>query len=789
MMKGTRADPQIIFGEEIRNAGLFAEDRKRVIELEVLHQASLAAAGSNNMQTVAQQIVESLENLLGWDASIWLKSDVKPALFARCKRGLTGRRLKKELSRIDNLISSFDDGIIGSVCHTGKTVRSGNVKKMPHYINADKDVISELCVPIKARGETIGCINVESEIPNAYNKNDEQLLGILANQSAVTMENARLFEEAHRRTIHQATLNKIITVSASRGTDLSNMIKATLEQTLNGLEMKMGTIWLSWTTRGIQQMVSKNLPQNIDHLMTATSFPKNTSQRHAHAVDNWQNMKGKNSKVLVTSGIFSSLVVPLLSKNNRIGGMVIASSEVHHWKDEEIALLEAIGREVGSAAERAKLFEETSARLDELEAVNKVSKSLRQAQTLQEMLPQLIDETLRILGVDAGGIWLFDPVRNKLCQIIGRGWCTQLTQLELERDESLPGKVFSTGDIYFTRDMASDAMTSAAMKEFIPPEWSAICLPIQSENEPIGVLLASASLPREFSFENAHLLVTLTEIAGNAIHRTRLNEQLITHTAELETRVTERTAELQSALQKSLAADRLKSEFIINVNHELRTPLTNLVLYYQMLRTQPTVKSEERLDVIGRELQRLRNLIEELLNLSRFDLGQVSLHPVPCDLNALIQTLINDRRSLAEDRGLKLFSELQPDVDMVWVDEPTITQAVSNLLTNAMNYTPRGGEIRVFTLKGILQGESCAGIRVRDTGLGIDDYDLPHLFERFYRGKVGRESGASGTGLGLAIVKQVVDHHHGHIDVENGSEKKGAVFTIWLPIKQPKEVL
>ncbi len=362
-----------------------------------------------------------------------------------------------------------------------------------------------------------------------------------------------------------------------------------------------------------------------------------------------------------------------------------------------------------------------------------------------------------------------------------------MAHLELDRGESLPGNVFATGDIYFSHDVAQDALTSPAMRELVPPGWSALCLPIHSEQEPIGVLLASTPLPHEFTSENARLLVTLTEIAGNAIHRTRLNEQLVHHAAELEVRVAERTTELQSALQKAQAADRLKSEFIANVNHELRTPLTNLVLYYQMLRAQPTVKIEERLDVIGRELQRLRSLIEELLNLSRFDLGQVTFRPVPRDLNALIQTLINDRRSLAEERGITLEYNLQPDLPPVWLDEPTIVQAVSNLLTNAMNYTPRGGKVLVATMSGLRDNESWVGFRIQDTGRGIDSEDLPHLFERFYRGKAGHDSGAPGTGLGLAIVKQVVEHHHGFIDVENGADGPGAVFTIWLPAKQPQE--
>jgi signal transduction histidine kinase len=118
------------------------------------------------------------------------------------------------------------------------------------------------------------------------------------------------------------------------------------------------------------------------------------------------------------------------------------------------------------------------------------------------------------------------------------------------------------------------------------------------------------------------------------------------------------------------------------------------------------------------------------------------------------------------------------------LDESTIVQAVSNLLTNALNYTPRGGKVLVATVSEIVDNEPWVGFRIQDTGRGIDSKDLPHLFERFYRGKAGHDSGAPGTGLGLAIVKQVVEHHHGRIDVENSPAGHGAVFTVWLPCKR-----
>jgi len=519
-------------------------------------------------------------------------------------------------------------------------------------------------------------------------------------------------------------------------------------------------------------------------MMADSALTGKLSLPHTLAVNDWQNTKYGFAEMFLSMGMHATIAVPLLSKDKRIGGMAISSSVARPWTAEEIALVEAIGREVGLAAERAKLFEDTNSRINELEAINKVSTSLRLAQSLEEMFPHLVDETLKALDAEAGGIWLYDLEQDRLRQMIGRGWCLKAASLELQRGENPFGGVLTSGDIYFSSDVVADEKVLPDFRRLAPPGWCAVCIPIHTEQETIGVFMISGEQRREFSGEDVRLLVTLTEIAGNAIHRMRLNEQTMRHAAELETRVAERTAELRAALQKAQAADRLKSEFIANVNHELRTPLTNLVLYYQMLRAQPMVKTEERLDVIGRELQRLRSLIEDLLNLSRLDLGQVSFHPAPCDLNALIRTLVNDRRALAEERGLELCADLDPNLHPVNLDESTMVQAISNLLTNALNYTPAGGRVVVKSMNVQNDGNKQVSFSVQDTGAGISAEDLPHLFERFYRGKAGHGSGAPGTGLGLAIVKQVIDRHNGHIEVCNRAEGCGAVFTVFLPIEK-----
>jgi PAS domain S-box-containing protein len=776
-------------GAAIENARLFEETRKRMIELDLLYQSSSSDIQLQGLNAVAQRIMDAIENLLHWNGSIWIVENQLPILLAYSggKSGIEPKNV--EAYNTSSLIPAIEGSSVGMVLKNGGVIRTGDIRIGSHYTYLNENTISILCVPLKSGKRIIGCINVESVTPNAFSEQDEHLLMTLANQAAVVIENARLFEETRRRTVRQAALNSIITLAARADVDFDELLTATLEQTLKALNLDMGAIWLSWSSRGVQWMACKNLPQTLIATITNTNLTRVIPLTRTLSVDDWVNEKHRFADQFLSLGIHSTIIVPLSSKEKQIGGITIASPETRHWTVEELSLVEAISREVGSAAERAKLFEETTSRLDELEVVNKVSTSLRLAQSLNKMLPQLIDETLKALDVESGAIWLYDPERNKLVQAISRGWCSQVAGLELGNGESLAGNAFSTGDIYFSHDVAEDRFTSERMRELCPPGWSAICLPIHSEQKPIGVLMASTQLPREFSPENARLLVTLTEMAGNAIHRTRLNEKLVSHAAALEVRVKERTSELQSALQKAQEADRLKSEFIANVNHELRTPLTNLVLYYQMLRAQPNTKTEERLDVIGRELQRLRSLIEDLLNLSRLDLGQVTLHPVPSDLNALVRTLVNDRRSLAEERGLDLMVDLKPDLGMIWLDEATIVQVVSNLLTNALNYTPRGGKVTVTTLVDEDDDGTWAGFRVRDNGRGIDNEDMPHLFDRFYRGKAGHQSGAPGTGLGLAIVKQVVEHHKGRIDVENAIGESGAVFTVWLPINVVPETI
>jgi signal transduction histidine kinase len=234
--------------------------------------------------------------------------------------------------------------------------------------------------------------------------------------------------------------------------------------------------------------------------------------------------------------------------------------------------------------------------------------------------------------------------------------------------------------------------------------------------------------------------------------------------------------------------ERLKSQFVSDVSHELRTPLTNIRLYLDLLRgTSDRTKTERYLDTLSRESDRLAYLIDDLLSLSRLDAGAVTPDMRAVDLNRLLGSLVDDRRALATKRGLELTLEWDPALPLARADERLLSQVFTNLLTNAMNYTPDQGHITIRTRAEDGVGGPWVAAVVSDNGPGIPAEEQPMIFRRFFRGRASRATGAAGTGLGLAICRDIIDLHGGRITLESdGVPGNGACFTVWLPAVPPE---
>ncbi len=245
--------------------------------------------------------------------------------------------------------------------------------------------------------------------------------------------------------------------------------------------------------------------------------------------------------------------------------------------------------------------------------------------------------------------------------------------------------------------------------------------------------------------------------------------------AEAESELGQLAAVLNSTFARLESAFAQQRQFASDAAHELRTPVSVILTQTQaaLARERDAASYLQTVEACQRAAQRMRKLIETLLELARFDAGQEVLKRLTFDFSQTIAGCADWVRPLAEDRGVKIISELSPLE--ITGDPERLEQVVANLLTNAIQYNQPAGEVRLK----LEADNGLAVLTIADTGQGIAPDDLPRVFERFYRGDKSRTGGGS-AGLGLSICKSIIEAHGGTIEVMSG-QNIGTTFTVRLP--------
>ena len=245
----------------------------------------------------------------------------------------------------------------------------------------------------------------------------------------------------------------------------------------------------------------------------------------------------------------------------------------------------------------------------------------------------------------------------------------------------------------------------------------------------------------------------------------------------------------QAARAEAEAINRLKDEFLATLSHELRTPLNAILGWAQILRRGKYTEASlaNGLEAIERQSRVQVQLVEDLLDVSRIIQGKLALKPGWFDMAKTIEVALNSVNFVAEAKPVTVSSEFDPAVGLMWGDTQRLQQVVSNLLTNAVKFTPAGGSVRL-QLSAVAVTDSPSPnhlqIIVSDTGKGISAEFLPYVFDRFRQADGSITRADSGLGLGLAIVRHLVELHRGTVTAESPGEGLGATFTVMLPLKQ-----
>ena len=557
---------------------------RRLREMVIVHELSRRLLNLRSIDETGRAVAGLLTDLPNYDRVEIFQVDAPTGRLVPVLISAVGKEMQSsadELEAIARAKLRVGVGITGAAAETGSTIIVDDVKSDDRYIEAQREVCSEMCVPLKLPdGRVTGVLNIESRSPACFSDLDARFLETVASLTAAALENARLFEETERRANFLTTLNEISAASGKLSGDLASLLDWTLSRVLDLFQVEKGGIWVRGRDEDISVLplvrILRGLPdESVDAFFKVLAEAGTDLSRTISFVSPEDLPSPALAELAAEYGVKSGVFVPIKAGAGLTGGALILSPSVRLWTSDEISLLETMAGQMSLVAERSVLDEEKKHRLAELETINRVSAALRTASTREEMLPILLDNTLEVLGTDSGSIWLYDPQADLLRAVVSRGWFTDLDRFPtLSPDRGVTGRVFTSKKPYIINEFADDPLIPADRRSLIPRGLSVAIIPIKTETDIWGGLTLSLRHPRRFSGEEVRLLGSLTEMAGTALHRMQLFE---------ETRQRLSTLQSLQAIDRAIVSNldlNLTLEFILeHVVGQLRADAVGVLLF------------------------------------------------------------------------------------------------------------------------------------------------------------------------------------------------------------------
>ncbi len=468
-------------------------------------------------------------------------------------------------------------------------------------------------------------------------------------------------------------------------------------------------------------------------------------------------------------------VLPLVLEKGLFGYITMHQfDERYRLLEQDRFFLKSIQGLISVALRRLRIDRNLQQRIEELQAVNRISHTMNSSLNVKETLESVMDVITEMTNCDRALMYLRDEDGDYFIPTMARGLSDDIDlDFAVRTKDSIFRHVVETREPMVVDDVDNDERVNKEYASRVQTK-SFVVVPMVSKEEVIGIVgVDNLSTGREIAQIQVDLLVTLANHAAIALENSRLYERTERFNEELQERIHEATADLEQIVD-------MKSHFLTVASHQLRTPSTVVRGLLSMLKEDPGMPQEERDRYVSQafsSMSRLERIVSDLLSATEFEGKRLRPLIEECFPAEVAEMVVNEFGLLATEKGVSLVLDLQVGKDLVMTsDQHRLREALSNLVDNAILYSPEGAvTVRVSADKDAI------AFSVIDNGVGLSVEDEKIIFEKFQRGRTVRTIAPNGSGLGLYIVNRIAEALGGSVVVRSDGPGTGSEFILRVP--------